>query len=184
MAESVDTCWECFGRDFYYESSRSCFLYEGPVKEALYLLKYSKKISLANMFRELFIDFLHKNPGIMSEVDGVAAVPMHSPKLREREFNHAYLLAKAVIKEFGIQDLSGCIKRDAATRPQSELERKERFANVRGAFRAVEAGQARDKNLLLVDDLFTTGATLNECARVLKGAGAGSVRCLTFARGQ
>lgn len=183
LADAVELCWECFGKDFYYEKAWSCLLYEGAIKEALHLLKYSKKFSLSNLFCNLLAKFVKDNPEILMEIDGVVAVPLHSVKFREREFNQAHMLATAIVKAFNTKDLSGCLKRSIATRPQSALDKKERFDNVKGTFEATETRLVCGKNLLLVDDLFTTGATLNECARVLKKAGARRIHCLTFARG-
>lgn len=110
-------------------------------------------------------------------------MPLHNVRFREREFNQAHILTQAIAACFGIKDLSGCLKRISATRPQSELDKKERLGNIKGAFEAARGELIYKKNLLLVDDLFTTGATLNECAGVLKKAGAGKINCLTFARG-
>lgn len=179
----VDTCWECFGRNFYYERAWSCFLYEGVAKEALHLLKYSRKLSLSNFFSSSLLQFIRNNYEIVKNIDAVLAVPLHNTKLREREFNQAGLLSAAISKEFDLKDISGCLKRSVPTRPQSELDKKERFSNVKGTFEVVRADLAVGKNILMVDDLFTTGATLNECAKVLKKAGAGKIHCLTFARG-
>ncbi|MCX5715783.1 MAG: ComF family protein [Candidatus Omnitrophica bacterium] len=183
--ENVEICWECSGKDFYYDKSWSAFLYEGAVKEALHLFKYSGKLSISRLFCGLLINFLKENRQILTGIDAVIAVPLHSVKLREREFNQAHMLASAISKEFKIQDSSACLKRAVRTRPQSELDKNERYENVKNTF-AVTAqtpGVYVGKNILLVDDLFTTGATLNECGRVLKEAGADSIRCLTFARG-
>ena len=183
LTDAVEICSECFKTNLYYEKAWSGFLYEGVVKEALHLLKYSKKISLISFFCSSFTQFLRDNPEIINCADAVLAVPLHNTKLREREFNQAHILAKAIVKEFNIKDLSGCLRRVLNTRPQSELDKKDRFENVTEAFEVLCPELARGKNLLIVDDLFTTGATLNECARVLKKAGAEKIYCLTFARG-
>lgn len=197
LVKSVKICAECYGRDFYYDRTWSAFLYEGVVKEALHLLKYSKKLSLARLFCKLLAQFVWSNPEILNGVDAVLSVPLHSVKLREREFNQAHILAEAVIKDpaplniqnkknskrCGIKDLSHCLKRTVATRPQNELDKKERFNNVKDTFAVAKPKLLAGRNLLLVDDLFTTGATLNECAKVLKKAGARKIHCLTFARG-
>lgn len=182
-AQPVDTCCECYSRRFYYERSWSCLLYEGVAKEALHLLKYSKKLSFGEIFCRLSLGFMRDNPEIMSEMDAVIAVPLHGSKLREREFNQAHILAAAAVKEFGLKDLSRCLSRTYPTKPQSKLDKSERLTNVRDTFKAGESFLLNDRSILLTDDLFTTGATLNECARVLKEAGAKKIHCLTFARG-
>lgn len=183
LTTGVETCWECPKREFYYERTWSGFIYEGVAKKALHLLKYSKKLSLNNLFCNLLIQFARGNPEILEGMNGVLAVPLYNVKFREREFNQAHLLAAAIVKEFNIKDLSACLKRSIATKPQSGLDKKERFENIKGTFEVITPGSLSGKNLLLIDDLFTTGATLNECAKVLKKAGAVKLHCLTFARG-
>lgn len=185
LTDNIETCWECFDRNFYFERSWSGFFYEGVVKEALHLLKYSGKIFLSNLFSNLLIQFLKNNIEILEGIDGVISVPLHSVKLREREFNQAHILVEVITKEFKLKDLSRCLKRTKVTRPQSELDKKERFNNVKGTFEIPVSTYevVCGKNILIVDDIFTTGATLNECARVLKKAGVKKIRCLTFARG-
>ena len=182
LADSVNCCGECRGREPYYERSWSAFLYEGAAREALHLLKYSKKIYLGRLFRGLIIPYVNKNPDILSGIDGVIAVPLHNVKFRERGFNQALILADSLSAEFGVKNLSACLKRLVLTRPQSELDRGQRADNVRGTFEVSRPALIKGKGLLIVDDLFTTGATLNECARVLKKGGAGKLQCLTFAR--
>jgi competence protein ComFC len=183
LAGSVEVCWECSGKTFYYERAWAFFVYEGTIKEALHRLKYSKKFSLSKLFCSLLILKLRENPEVLDKIEAVLAVPLHSAKLREREFNQAHTLAAPIVKEFKLRDITKCLKRSRATRPQSELDKKERFNNVKGAFEVTNPELVNKKNLLLIDDLFTTGATLNECAIVLKNAGAGKIHCLAFARG-
>lgn len=183
LADNVQICWECSERSFHYERSWSCFLYDGVVKDAIHLLKYSKKVSLIKLFCFLLTGFLRENTEILKDIDGILAVPLHAVKLREREFNQAYMLTEAIVKEFNTSDFSGYLRRTAATAPQSGLGRNKRFDNVKGTFAVAGSRPMSGKNLLIVDDLFTTGATLNECARVLSKAGAKTIRCLTFARG-
>lgn len=182
-AEPVEICFECRGRRFSYERSWSCLLYEGIAKEVLHLLKYSKRLSFGAVFCELSAGFIRENPEILSGMDTVIAVPLHEAKLREREFNQAHLLAKAIVKEFGLKDLSRCLIRAYPTSPQSKLDKSERLKNVKDTFKAREGLSLRGKNILLADDLFTTGATLNECARILKESGVKKIHCFTFARG-
>ncbi|MDD5449800.1 MAG: ComF family protein [Candidatus Omnitrophica bacterium] len=183
LSEAVKICWECSKREFSYERSWSAFIYDGVVKKALHLLKYSNKISLSGLFCGMLADFIGANTEVVRKMDAVIAVPLHGIKFREREFNQANLLASAVVKASDIKDLSGCLKRGVATRPQSGLDKGERFENIKGAFSVTREACLKGKNLLLVDDLFTTGATLNECASALKKAGANRINCLTFARG-
>lgn len=181
--QNVEVCWECSGRNFYYERSWSGFLYEGILKEALLLLKYSGRISISNLFSGLLVQFIRENPEIIKAIDAVAAVPLHRSRLREREFNQSGMMAGDVAEVFNVRDISKCLKRTVNTKPQSSLDKKERFENVKDTFGVTGAELVAGKVILIIDDLFTTGATLNECAKVLKKAGAKKIHCLTLLRG-
>ena len=181
--ENVTVCWDCFDKQTHYERNYSAVLYEGVAREALHLLKYSGRTSLVNLFCVLLIDFLEKNPEILKEIDGALAVPLHSIRQREREFNQVDYLVSAILKKFKLTEIRNCLVRIRPTHPQSDLDKPERTQNVRDAFQIRQPNLILGKSLLLVDDLFTTGATINECARVLRKNGAKKVRCLTFARG-
>jgi ComF family protein len=119
---------------------------------------------------------------VVTTIDVIMPVPLHRSRLRERGFNQALLLASAVGRAHGIPLSYDNLTRFRATRPQVELSGEERVQNVRGAFRLTRPADVEGKRVLLVDDVFTTGATMNECAAVLKRAGARSVVALTLAR--
>jgi ComF family protein len=116
-----------------------------------------------------------------SGVDAVVPVPLHPRKKREREFNQAEYLADAVGDAFAKPVWTRCIRRVKDTPTQTRLSREERMANLREAF--VARGELKGKRVLLVDDVFTTGATLDACAKVLRVAGAADVWVLAVARG-
>jgi len=109
-------------------------------------------------------------------------VPLHKKRLRLRGFNQALLLAHGVSLRFRIPLNYDNLVRTRYTRPQVELSGRERAENVRGAFDLIRSAEVCEKKILLIDDVFTTGATMNECAKVLKDAGARSVTVLTLAR--
>src|SRR6202012_92177 len=102
----------------------------------------------------------------------VVPVPLHGLKLREREFNQAARLARPLAKALGIPMDEQILQRTAATRTQTLLTRKERASNMRGAFAVRDGVKLTGRRIILVDDVFTTGATTNDCARALRGAGA------------
>jgi len=116
-------------------------------------------------------------------MDFVMPVPMHRVKLRERPFNQAAVLASSLAKKTGIPYSGNNIVRTRSDKPQIELSRVARLNTVRGAFRIRRPRTVRDKSILLIDDVFTTGATVNECARVLREAGAKYIEVLTLAQG-
>jgi ComF family protein len=115
-------------------------------------------------------------------LDLAMPVPLHGSRLRQRGFNQALLLAQGVCGRFSVPLSFDNLYRTRHTRPQVELSGRERAENVRGAFAVARPGEVRDRKVLLIDDVFTTGATMNECAKVLKDAGAASVTVLTLAR--
>ena len=119
---------------------------------------------------------------LVHPLDRVMPVPLHRTRLRTRGFNQALLLAAAVGRRFSLELDYDNLVRIRATRPQVELNGPERTQNVRGAFELRRPDAVAGMRLLLVDDVFTTGATLNECSRVLKEAGAASVIAFTLAR--
>jgi ComF family protein len=115
-------------------------------------------------------------------VDAVMAVPLHFWRKHRRGYNQSELLADAFCRETGLLHLKSVLRRKKLTRSQTELGRGERFENVAGAFTIRHPERIRGKSVLLVDDICTTGATLEACARVLREAGARQVNALTVAR--
>jgi len=107
-------------------------------------------------------------------------LPMHLKKRRERGFDQAAVMAKALSEATGLP-LAKILERIHDTPPQSGLHPQQRIENVIGAFRLKPGSTVADKNIILVDDIYTTGASLNECARVLKSAGASNVYAMTLA---
>jgi len=110
-------------------------------------------------------------------------IPLHATKEREREFNQAERLARRLSRATGIPVARGLVRRVVATRTQTRLSREERIANVRHAFAMGKGKRLDGERIVLLDDVFTTGATSSACARVLRAAGAGEVCVWTVARG-
>ncbi len=120
--------------------------------------------------------------GLQGGLDVVLPVPLHPIRLRQREFNQSLLLAHELSRELRLPLLFDILERNRWTRPQVELDGEERRKNVRKAFSIKRPEQIERLRVLLIDDVYTTGATVNECARVLKKAGAKAVHVLTLAR--
>jgi ComF family protein len=123
-----------------------------------------------------------RNVRLISDIDIVMPVPLHPKRLRQRGFNQALLLSHGVSGAFDIFLCVDNLIRCRFTRPQVELSGVERIKNVAGAFTIRRPGEVADKSVLLVDDVFTSGATMNECAAALKQGGASRVTALTLAR--
>lgn len=114
--------------------------------------------------------------------DFILPVPLHVRRLRQRGYNQAGLLAKALGRKLGIPVRYDLLIRKCWTEPQTRLKRQERLENVKDAFTLTMPAKLEKCNILLIDDVFTTGTTLNECARTLKNGGAGAVLALTVSR--
>jgi len=183
-AQAAPRCEDCRGKRRPFSVARSAAYYEGPLAEAIRRFKYHSQIVLAKPLGALMVEVLASSAGRdldAMRVDVVCPVPLHRSRLRERGFNQSELLAQA-ISQATERPLRSLLERTRPTLPQVDLPVGSRAQNVRGAFaprlQEVIAGQ----RVLLIDDLFTTGATLTECARVLRQAGAEEVRVFTLAR--
>ena len=115
----------------------------------------------------------------------VVPIPLHAGKLRQRGFNQSELITRAALKQEGLTELKvnvSALERCRATESQTGLTRPQRRENIRGAFRVSRPGQIAGRAVVLVDDVFTTGTTVSECARVLRRAGAATIWVATVAR--
>jgi ComF family protein len=153
-------------------------MYQGVLAEAIQRFKYQGDINLAGplswFWNKINLEDL--------SFEAIIPVPLHPARLRKRGFNQALLLGKTLGKIHNKRILTGALRRIRNTIPQVQLDHSERVKNVRGAFAVRKQEEIMDKRLLLVDDVFTTGATVNECARVLKKSGAKEIIVLTLAR--
>lgn len=154
------------------------YAYQSPLKEAIGLLKYRGKTQLAPALAGL-ITQTHPAP---TNVDVLIAVPLHPDRLREREYNQALLLAHHLGRQWNLPVLIDVLRRTKPTPPQTSLTRRERLKNLRRCFAVATPSAVEGKTTLLVDDVFTTGATVNECAKALRKAGAEAVYVQTLAR--
>jgi ComF family protein len=148
---------------------------------AIHELKYAQRTHLADPLGSLLASFAQTWIG---ELKGylIMPVPLHPRRLRSRGFNQSLLLARCVASKTGSDLDFLSLRRTRFTKPQTELSSKERKKNVRKAFEVVAPEAVKGKTIVLVDDVATTGSTLNECAKALKKAGADSVLCLVLAR--
>jgi ComF family protein len=151
-------------------------------RDLIHAFKFRKKKTLLPLLSRLMIEGLSSYPDLVA-VDLVLPVPLHRRVERERGFNQSALLGKMVADEKGLPFSTGVIRKIKPTPPQSSLGREERKKAVTGAFAAKnEKRPLAGKKVLLIDDVLTTGATANECARVILAAGAKEVFVFTLAR--
>lgn len=174
-------CGRCLDGPGAFIRARAAGIYDNTLKAAIHALKFKDKVSLANpLGRVLFDAFLHY--WTVGEVDVVAPVPLHRQRFRQRGFNQAYLLVRrwALPEETVI--IRDLLVRTRATAPQTGLDRQQRRINIRNAFSVNRRGQTAGKRVLLVDDVLTTGATVDACSNALMRDGAERVDVLTLAR--
>jgi ComF family protein len=155
---------------------------EGPLAEMIRRLKYHKGLWLASDLADLLLAALQVH-FIPEEIDAAGFVPLFPTRRREREYNQSEVLARLLCRRSGIALLKRGLVRTRATPSQTLLTASARADNVRNAFRVCNPKWIEGRRILLVDDVMTTGATVNECARVLKAAGATRVWVLTAAHG-
>lgn len=158
-------------------------IHEGPLQKAIHALKYNDKVELAPSLGR-YLRALTESapwPAILHMLDGIVPVPLHKDRLLERGYNQSRLLAGGLAVGCAALVLDNAIERYKATRSQVGLSPREREDNVKGKFSA-DSAQVSGKSLLLVDDVYTTGATMRECASALRESGADAVYGLALAR--
>lgn len=174
-------CGPCLTTRPPFDAARSAARFEGPVQALIHRFKYGGKVHLARplglLAAESLSDFVPAGGA-----DFIVPVPLHRRRLRERGFNQAQLLGRVLAKQWRIPLSVDNLRRIRWTEPQTGLAADDRRRNVRGAFRVADPSRFRERRLLLVDDVYTTGGTVTECARALKAAGAGEVLAVTVAR--
>ena len=171
-------CKKCETIEPPYTALRSWAAYSGSVREALHRLKYKNDIGLAEVFSRHLLKLLNAQNWT---VDFIFPVPLNTEKFRERGYNQSTLLARPISLSTGLPLKNRTLKRIINTRSQVGLSEAERFENVKSAF-LYEGENLDQTNVLLVDDISTTGATISACAEALINAGAKAVYGLTVAR--
>lgn len=181
-------CGECLESRRYFGMARAVGVYDQALMAVIHGFKYGQKAGLAAPLSMLLLNtyghFWHDRP-----MDVVVPVPLYGRRLRKRGFNQVYLAIrhwkdrkwqKSFSRPLEVQ--KSVLRRIRSTPPQTGLGRSERLRNVKGAFEIGASHTVRNKNILLVDDVYTTGATVNECAKILLKGGADAVDVLTLAR--
>jgi ComF family protein len=174
----VVTCLSCRGEEFNLIQSRACFKYSEPLESVIKQFKYGGLHALA---KPLGLLMAQKWPDWAQYPDMIVPIPLHVRRLRNRGFNQAQLLACQIGPVVGLEVNNHALRRERRTRPQVDLSPSERKKNVRRAFSA-EPKAVKGKSILLIDDVFTTGATLNSAAGTLLQAGAHAVSAYCLAR--
>jgi ComF family protein len=175
-------CANCREMELHFSSARSAVVARTIVLEAIHRYKYQNALWFENFLAGLFLR--EAVPALRGQNrDWIVPVPLHPVKEREREFNQAERLARHLSAATQIPVNKKLLRRVTFTATQTLLTRKQRSENMRGAFAVRKGAHLNGEKIILVDDVFTTGATTNACATVLRKAGAGDVCVWTVARG-
>lgn len=180
--DETEVCYDCSKRKHAFERGVALWGYTDETRNSIYRFKYQNCRVYSKVYVEEMIDSL--GDIIKSwKCEAILPVPIHARKLRERGFNQAELLAKDLSEILGIKMDAGILARNRYTKPQKELDDNERIKNLENAF-IIQENVVQYKRVLLVDDIYTTGATIDSCAKVLKEKGVEEVYVVCLCIGQ
>ena len=157
----------------------ACYTYKNPVKQTFYRLKFEKEPELAVPLGQKMADKAMKCK-LADQFDCVVPVPVSKETFRERGYNQSALLAQEVAREIHLPCTDNWLKKTKETEKQMELGREERLENVKGAYVVESHSELQGKRVLIIDDVLTTGSTVNECAKTLLSAGVKSCGAFTL----
>jgi ComF family protein len=174
-------CGSCLAAPPVFSAARSAGHYENVLLDAIHQFKYRGRTAVGKSLGRLMAGSSY--PGFsIADYSLVIPVPLHVKRLRERGFNQSLILAREIARRFSRPLDFMALRRNIHTDPQVGLGKKDREKNVRGVFEVRTKKSIGGEKILLVDDVYTTGSTLRECARILKKHGAREVAALTLAR--
>lgn len=174
-------CGVCRTRKFHFEKARSAAVFEGALREAIHALKYRNLKAVADPLIEV-MNKAYPFYNYRNSIDMIIPIPVHWSRIVERGFNQSELLARGIARHLSIRLESAMLYKAFKTPHQADLPFEQRLTNVAGSFAVRNAYKLQGKRALLIDDVMTTGATLDEAARALLEAGASSVVAYTLSR--
>lgn len=198
-------CGNCIEKPPSFDAAVSAGRYAGALAKAIKLFKYKKKVHLGKRLTEHALQSsliertlqdthitavpdtvwgcpAYRADTAVSSQTVIIPVPLHVKRLRKREFNQSAIIGSVIGKKYGIPVAANTLMRHRHTRPQVELDGRDRKENVAGAFSVDDRQIIEGKDIILIDDVYTSGSTINECSRVLKKNGAEKVKVITLAR--
>lgn len=179
--KEAEFCYDCEREDLCYEQGRSLWIHKMPVSSSIYAFKYKNRRVYGEVYgREMAKTF--RKIIRLWEIDVIVPVPLHRKKQKKRGYNQAEILAKEIGFRVGIPVDTTLIERKKNTVPQKEFTRKERKKNLKNAFEVT--GKVEGKRVLIIDDIYTTGSTIDSISILLKKAGAEKTYFLTISIGQ
>ncbi|MDD2899637.1 MAG: ComF family protein [Desulfuromonadaceae bacterium] len=174
-------CGACLTHPPHFDSARAPFLYEGTIRDLIHAFKYDRRTHLRRPLALLILEGLGEAL-IEQRLDLIIPVPLHRSRLRQRSFNQAALIGNLLSRRLSLPIMPDTLFRNRPTEPQINLPAAERRQNVKGAFTVHIPEHIAGKRILLLDDVMTTGSTMDECAKELKDSGAAAVMAVTVAR--
>lgn len=172
-------CYQCTTKPPLFEWHRSCATYKEPINNLVYQFKYNSRLDLAPLFTS-WIRQKHSN--FLNKIDYLIPIPLSTKRLKKRTYNQSVELAKELSSQAGIPVLINSLKKNKETLPQTELPRNKRIENLRGAFSWNDSqDKLKNKKVILIDDVYTTGSTLVSCAKVLHKYKPSTIGALTVA---
>jgi ComF family protein len=174
-------CASCISSKPRYDKAISVFKYDEFSKDFIFSFKYKDQINLAGFFAKLMCNSVKE---IMDDVDFVTPVALHKKRLKSRKYNHSALLAKHFSKMSKVSLIINLLIRNKNTKPQASLSKIGRKRNIEAAFHLNNKylDRIKGKNILIIDDVITTGATIDNCCKVLRRAKVGKIYVLTLAK--
>lgn len=177
----IEYCYDCTRRKHIYDKGTGLFSYSDEIRKSIYNFKYNNKREYAKFYGAEIARCLGNE--IRSwNADMIVPVPLHSSKLIKRGYNQAHILANEIGKNLGIPVKKDVLERTVNTKPQKELNDEDRKKNVERAFK-IHKNIVKLKNIIIVDDIYTTGSTIDGCASVLKMNGADKVYYISLSIG-
>lgn len=164
--------------DKYFDSLTYLFRYEGNIRTMILEYKFKDKSYLYKFFSEIIVN----NCNLKNKYDIILPVPIHKKRKLQRGYNQSELIAKDIAKNIDIEYSNSVLQKVKNTLPQSSLNKSQRINNVLGMYNITKPQYINDKKIILIDDIYTTGSTVNECSKILKKNGAVLVDVLTLAK--
>jgi ComF family protein len=192
------SCWDAFevlqqplvplaqldilhGKAAYFDHSLAIYSYSEAIQHLIHTMKYKNMPGICALFGDA-LGSLAREQGFLQDIDLILPVPLHPIRYRERGFNQAAILAQHIGRLNNVFVDDKVLKRIRYTDQQAKFSKQERAKNVKDAFRVSSESAVAHKQIALVDDVLTTGSTMNECAKVLKTRGAGRITAISIVR--
>lgn len=167
--------------NMYFDEAFHIFKYDGLVRDIVISYKFQNKAYLYKTFSKIILKN-EKAYSFLKKYDIIIPVPIHKKRRQKRGYNQTELIAKEIAKNTNLELQNNVLIKSLNIVPQSELNKNERKENIKNVFKLTNFEKIRNKNIIIFDDIYTTGSTLNECARVLKNAECKKIGILTIAK--